>query len=136
MRPGARSVPASPPSASASISGSPRGPARSNRLSIKHQVCISVCEQGRLSPCVPEEHNLALAEKQFGKQDLVAPCSACFLNLSKADAYMQEDPPLAEKVNISLAAGGLHYDPGTIKTRHLMHVLEDVTCIRSCNGPA
>jgi heterodisulfide reductase subunit B2 len=69
--------------------------------------------------------NLALAEKQFGKKDLVAPCSACFLNLSKADAYMQEDPPLATNVNLALAEGGLHYDPGTIKTRHLMHVLMD-----------
>jgi heterodisulfide reductase subunit B len=71
--------------------------------------------------------NLALAEKQFGKRDLIAPCSACFLNLSKADAYMQEDAPLAEKVNLSLAAGGLHYDAGTIKTRHLLQVLmEDI----------
>jgi heterodisulfide reductase subunit B len=71
--------------------------------------------------------NLALAEKQFGNTELVAPCSACFLNLSKADAYMQEDPPLTEKVNIALAEGGLHYDPGSIKTRHLMHVLmEDI----------
>jgi heterodisulfide reductase subunit B len=69
--------------------------------------------------------NLALAEKQFGKKDLVAPCSACFLNLSKTDAYMQEDPPLAKSVNIALAEGGLHYNPGTIKTRHLMHVVMD-----------
>jgi heterodisulfide reductase subunit B len=71
--------------------------------------------------------NLALAEKQFGKGDLVAPCSACFLNLSKADAYMQEDPPLAKNVNLALAEGGLHYDPATIKTRHLLHVImEDI----------
>lgn len=71
--------------------------------------------------------NLALAEKQFGKIDLVAPCSACFLNLSKADAYMQEDASLADKVNTSLAEEGLHYNGGSIKTRHLLQVLmEDI----------
>jgi heterodisulfide reductase subunit B2 len=69
--------------------------------------------------------NLALAEKQFGKRDMIAPCSACFLNLSKTDAYMQNDVPLAKDVNTALAEGGLHYDPGTITPRHLMHVIMD-----------
>src|SRR3972149_2649624 len=71
--------------------------------------------------------NLALAEKQFGKNDLVAPCSACYLNLSKADAYMQEDSNLAEQVNRALAEAGLHYTGGSVKSRHLLQVLmEDV----------
>lgn len=72
---------------------------------------------------------LALAQRQFVKNgspaDLIAPCSACFLNLSKGDAYLQADKPLAEKVNVALAEGDLHYDPGSIHTRHLMHVLMD-----------
>jgi heterodisulfide reductase subunit B len=71
--------------------------------------------------------NLALAGKQFGKKDLVAPCSACFLNLSKADAYMKEDHSLADKVNQALGEAGLHYEGGTIRPRHLLQVLmEDV----------
>jgi heterodisulfide reductase subunit B len=60
-------------------------------------------------------------------KDLVAPCSACFLNLSKTDHYLVEDQDLAQKVNGALGAGGLHYTPGSVKTRHLLHVvMEDI----------
>jgi heterodisulfide reductase subunit B len=69
--------------------------------------------------------NLALAEKQCGKLDLVAPCSACFLNLSKVDAQLQEDPSLADKVNRSLAEANLHYKSGSVKPRHLLQVIMD-----------
>jgi heterodisulfide reductase subunit B len=69
--------------------------------------------------------NLALAEKQCGKIDVVAPCSACFLNLSKVDAHLQEDPSLADKVNLALAEASLHYKGGTVKPRHLMQVIMD-----------
>ncbi len=74
--------------------------------------------------------NLALATKQItpmngtgGTHTVVAPCSACYLNLAKADHYMQERPSLGEKVNEALAAGGLHYDPGTLDVRHLIDIL-------------
>ncbi len=68
--------------------------------------------------------NLAIAESQQTKgENLVAPCSACYLNLSKTDKYMQEDPKLAAKVNESLAAGGLHYDPGSVTVRHLLDIV-------------
>ncbi|MCO6449487.1 MAG: CoB--CoM heterodisulfide reductase iron-sulfur subunit B family protein [Caldilineales bacterium] len=53
---------------------------------------------------------------------LVAPCSACFLNLSKADKYLDSDAPLAEKTNMALAAGGLKYDPGSVHVRHLLDI--------------
>ncbi|MBP7964105.1 MAG: CoB--CoM heterodisulfide reductase iron-sulfur subunit B family protein [Caldilineaceae bacterium] len=73
--------------------------------------------------------NLALAAQQpqngngdLGRQ-LVAPCSACFLNLSKADTYLCAAPRLAEKVNEALAAGGLHYEPGSVRVRHLLDVV-------------
>jgi heterodisulfide reductase subunit B2 len=67
--------------------------------------------------------NLAQAQKQtHNGETLVAPCSACFLNLSKCDAYLYKDAPLAAKVNDALSAGGLHYTPGTVKTRHLLEV--------------
>ena len=72
--------------------------------------------------------NLALAARQPGNgngRQLVAPCSACFLNLSKADKYMVDSPELAEQVNIALAAGGLQYEPGSVQVRHLLDVIVD-----------
>lgn len=68
--------------------------------------------------------NLALAAQQKnGSGTVVAPCSACYLNLAKADHYMAERPALGIKVNQALAAGGLHYDPGTLNIRHLLDVI-------------
>ena len=70
--------------------------------------------------------NLALASEQNlngDKKQLVAPCSACFLNLKKTDHYMAESPELTEQVNTALAAGGLHYDPGEVIVRHLLDIV-------------
>lgn len=68
--------------------------------------------------------NLALAAKmKNGTSTLVAPCSACYLNLAKADYYMAERPVLGEKVNQALEAGGLHYDPGSLAIRHILDVI-------------
>ncbi len=68
--------------------------------------------------------NLALAASQAnGTHTLVAPCSACYVNLSKADHYMQESPVLNQKVNTALAAGGLAYEPGSLQIRHLLDVI-------------
>ena len=68
--------------------------------------------------------NLALAESQMpAGQKMVAPCSACFLNLSKCDAYLAKDEVLAAKVNVALGAGGLHYTPGAVQTRHLLEAM-------------
>ncbi len=68
--------------------------------------------------------NLAIAEQQVnGVQDIVAPCSACYLNLTKADHAMHSDPKMNEQVNEALAAGGLHYTPGSVGIRHLLDVL-------------
>lgn len=68
--------------------------------------------------------NLALASQQAnGSKSIVAPCSACYLNLAKADHYMLERPVLGERVNEALAAGGLHYDPGALEIRHLLDVM-------------
>jgi heterodisulfide reductase subunit B len=68
--------------------------------------------------------NLAIAaNEQKGDESLVAPCSCCFLNLAKADHYMGQKRSLNVHVNEALAAGGLHYDPGTIKVHHLLEVI-------------
>lgn len=74
--------------------------------------------------------NLALAANQRvspngggSTRTVVAPCSACYLNLAKADYYMQERPALGVKVNQALEAGGLHYTAGTLDVRHLIDIL-------------
>ena len=72
--------------------------------------------------------NLALASHQSaaqmdGTRTVVAPCSACYLNLAKADYYMQERPSLGVKVNEALEAGGLQYKAGTLDVRHLIDIL-------------
>ena len=68
--------------------------------------------------------NLALAAQQGQNGNhLVAPCSACFLNLIKTDHYMADSPELTVKVNTALAAGGLHYEPGSVKVRHLLDII-------------
>lgn len=68
--------------------------------------------------------NLALAAQQVdGAHTIMAACSACYLNLAKTDSYMQTDAKLAENVNTALAAGGLHYTPGTVRIRHLLDII-------------
>jgi len=67
--------------------------------------------------------NLALASQQPENGQLVAPCSACFLNLTKTDRYMLDSPQLAEQVNQALEAGGLHYKPGSVRVRHLLDIV-------------
>lgn len=68
--------------------------------------------------------NLALAAQQAnGARTVVAGCSACYLNLAKTDRYMGHDEKLKTRVNDALAAGGLHYEPGTLKLRHLLDII-------------
>jgi len=64
--------------------------------------------------------NLALAEKRG--LDLVTPCSACYVILSRTNSYLKEYPGLRAKVDEALAAGGLEYH-GTVRVRHLLDVL-------------
>jgi len=68
--------------------------------------------------------NLAIAASCVnGSRELVAPCSACYLNLAKADHHMGEQPSFGSKVNEALAAGGLSYAPGSLKIRHLLDIV-------------
>jgi heterodisulfide reductase subunit B len=64
--------------------------------------------------------NLALAE-EMGK-DVVAPCSACYLVLCKAQHALAEYPDIAEKVQKGLAAAHLSYS-GRVTVRHPLDVL-------------
>ena len=68
--------------------------------------------------------NLALAEKE--NLDFVAPCSGCYKNAYFTNAYLQQDPDLAEHVNFALEEDNLHIN-GPINVRHLIEVfIEDV----------
>lgn len=68
--------------------------------------------------------NLAIAEQMSdGTKTVMAPCSACYLNLSKTDNYMTEDAAFRERINEALSAGGLHYDPGSVDVRHALDII-------------
>jgi heterodisulfide reductase subunit B len=77
----------------------------------------------KLAACSVIARNLALVDP--GLKQLIAPCSACYLNLKKTDRVMIEHPKLGEQINEALAAGNLHYEPGRVEVRHLLAVLHD-----------
>ena len=66
--------------------------------------------------------NLALAEVQGGGQDLLVPCSACYLNLKRVEEKARLSLDLRQRINIVLAEDGLAYQ-GRTRTRHLLDVL-------------
>jgi heterodisulfide reductase subunit B2 len=63
--------------------------------------------------------NLALAEQIGG--DLVAPCSSCYVFLSRTNQYIHEYPKVKKEVEDALAAGGLAYQ-GKVKVRKVLDV--------------
>lgn len=67
--------------------------------------------------------NLAIASKEKDRNALIAPCSACYLNLRKCDKYMADSKKLNGAINTALAESGLSYTPGSIKVRHLLDVI-------------
>lgn len=77
--------------------------------------------QDELTACAVIARNLALVDPSCGQ--ITAPCAACYLNLKKVDRLMGEHPDLNKKVNQALAAGGLKYQPGSVKVRHLLEVI-------------
>jgi heterodisulfide reductase subunit B2 len=71
--------------------------------------------------------NLALAEKQYGKPnghsaELMAPCSACFLVLTKSQKYFEMYEEVREQTTRALKAAELDYN-GTVKVRHPLDIL-------------
>jgi len=69
--------------------------------------------------------SLALAEAmENSPEDILVPCSACYLNLKRAVERTKEDPKLLEKVNAALEPEGLEFK-GRKRVRHLLDVLAD-----------
>jgi len=65
--------------------------------------------------------NLAIAERTAGR-DVVAPCSGCFLSLTKAKRALEESPDLRARVTSALGQASLAYR-GTARIRHPLEVL-------------
>jgi len=81
--------------------------------------------QDELTAAAVIARNLALVEP--GVNQVVAPCAACYCNLIKVDHLMADNPAMGEKINQALAAGKLHYKPGSVRVRHMLDVIyEDV----------
>jgi heterodisulfide reductase subunit B len=71
--------------------------------------------------------NLAIVEQEMageGITEVLAPCSACYLNLLKVNREVIGDRRLHGRVNEVLAASGLHYR-GEVRVRHLLDVLKN-----------
>ncbi len=79
--------------------------------------------QDELTACSVIARNLALVDPQA--KQVVAPCAACYCNLAKVDKLMTEDAEMADKVNRALAAGGLHYEGGRVRVRHLLDIIHN-----------
>jgi heterodisulfide reductase subunit B len=68
--------------------------------------------------------NLCKAKK--AGDTLVTPCSACFTNLRKTEAYIAQFPEMKKKVNEALAEANLRYDGGVVTKHFLQVVVKDV----------
>lgn len=64
--------------------------------------------------------NLALAETKG--QDVLVPCSSCYMNLALANRKFIEDDHFRMMANEALGAAGLRYN-GTLKVRQIIEVL-------------
>ncbi|RLB90829.1 MAG: disulfide reductase [Deltaproteobacteria bacterium] len=65
---------------------------------------------------------LALAEKMKEAEQILVPCSACYLNLKKTEEAVKKDKPLLVKINKALAQENLVFR-GDVSVRHLLDVL-------------
>lgn len=69
--------------------------------------------------------NLALAEEEMGDApfiDLVTPCNACYLVLSKTQHSLEEFEEVSDRIGAALKGAGLEYT-GKVRIRHPIDVL-------------
>ncbi|WP_419661722.1 HdrB: CoB--CoM heterodisulfide reductase, iron-sulfur subunit beta [Desulfosarcina variabilis str. Montpellier] len=66
--------------------------------------------------------NLALAEQMAPDSQILVPCSACYLNLKKAQDKLANDADSRDRINEALSAVALKAS-GQVKVRHLLDVL-------------
>ncbi len=77
--------------------------------------------QSRLLALALSGRNLALAE-QMGGEDIMIPCSACYLNLAQSNLTIGSNEDMRAKVNEVLAEEGLSVQ-GKARPRHLLDIL-------------
>ncbi len=66
--------------------------------------------------------NLALAEKMDEDADILAPCSACYLNLKKVEGTAQNHPDFFSKIKTVLFEEQLQLK-GKVRVKHLLEVI-------------
>jgi len=66
--------------------------------------------------------NLAIAEKTDDINDILVPCSACYLNLKKVEEKTRKDQKMVDTLNDILAGEKLHLQ-GRVTVRHLLDVI-------------
>jgi heterodisulfide reductase subunit B len=71
--------------------------------------------------CTLTARNIALAARS-GLQQMLAPCSACYLALNKTKHAIAESPEIAQRVDEALGRAGLTYQNG-VAVRHPLDVL-------------
>jgi heterodisulfide reductase subunit B len=94
-------------------------------LELKDWTCCGASAAEAISPllslalpaCV-----LAMAEAMDGAEDILVPCSACYLNLKKVEEKSRKEPELLERINIVLKEENLHLR-GQMRVRHLLDVV-------------
>jgi len=66
--------------------------------------------------------NLAIAEKMDDVNNILVPCSACYLNLKKVEEKTRKDQKMMDTLNGILAEEQLHLK-GRVTVRHLLDVI-------------
>ena len=66
--------------------------------------------------------NLAVAEEMGGPDEILVPCSACYLNLKKVEEKTKKEPKLLADLNEILVEDQLQLN-GKVRVRHLLDVL-------------
>lgn len=82
----------------------------------------SVENVGRLMALALPARNLALAERDLPGMDVLAPCSACYLNLRRAHEEARASRTVAAELGEALDAEGLTF-AAIAPVRHLLDVL-------------
>lgn len=78
----------------------------------------------RLLALVLPARNLALAERELPGLEVLAPCSACYLNLLRTTRECAATRSLPGTLNEALSVEGLQYG-GAVKVRHLLDILQN-----------
>jgi len=83
---------------------------------------IGYAQGGELPRHAMNARNIALSEKNFGNQDIVATCAACWLGAKESQERINHSESLMGDINTILGEIGLKYE-GKQHIRHMVEVL-------------